>query len=158
MCFLWCISQSLNRLNEKSISAQSKASRKVTINPRTGRAECVFVDVEAVYPQGMEQGEEFSFEELRARSRGLLKRDWSGEVGKAKEQAVESNHDATCHLNLPIREEPRGASGGEISNLPQMVRLKDESNLSKKLKKEDKANKTRKIIVMEVKAETQTGE
>ena len=43
------------------------------MNPRTGRPERVFVNIEAVYP---EKDVELSFEELRAMSRGWANRDW----------------------------------------------------------------------------------
>ncbi|OAP59658.1 hypothetical protein AYL99_06956 [Fonsecaea erecta] len=44
------------------------------VNPRTGRAERVFVALEAIYPPGTDL--EFSFEELRAMSRGWAQKDW----------------------------------------------------------------------------------
>jgi checkpoint serine/threonine-protein kinase len=139
--------------------------RKVTVNPRTGKKECVFVDVDAVYPNGMECGDdEFSFEELRAKKRGLLQKTWKPEAPVVEAPVMKrpsvkdvGNHDSTCHLNLPVRDpEPSVSSEKSITNLPQMVPLKDEANLSKKIKKDDKSNRTRKIRLVEVKAETQT--
>ena len=47
------------------------------MNPKTGRQECVFVNLEAVYPDAGKRGAEFCFEELRARHRGLLSKQWS---------------------------------------------------------------------------------
>ncbi|KAI1610523.1 checkpoint serine/threonine-protein kinase [Exophiala viscosa] len=44
------------------------------VNPRTGRVERVFVDLDAIYPPSIDQ--EFSFEELRAMSRGWSRKDW----------------------------------------------------------------------------------
>ena len=46
------------------------------INPRTGRRERVFVDLEAIYPDFNNSDSEMSFEELRAISRGWMDRDW----------------------------------------------------------------------------------
>ncbi|KAK5198867.1 protein kinase [Exophiala xenobiotica] len=43
------------------------------VNPRTGRTERVFVDVEAIYPS---IDQEFSFEELRALARGWSQTNW----------------------------------------------------------------------------------
>lgn len=48
-------------------------------NPRTGKLECVFVNLEAVYPNPHDPSEEYCFEELRAASRGWLDRDWAAE-------------------------------------------------------------------------------
>lgn len=47
------------------------------VNPRTGRRERVFVNLEAVYPDYKNANHEICFEELRAASRGWLKKDWS---------------------------------------------------------------------------------
>lgn len=47
------------------------------INPRTGRRERVFVNLEAVYPDYKNPNKEVCFEELRAASRGWLQKDWS---------------------------------------------------------------------------------
>lgn len=48
-------------------------------NPRTGKLECVFVNLEAVYPNPHDPSEEYCFEELRAASRGWLDRNWAAE-------------------------------------------------------------------------------
>lgn len=46
------------------------------VNPRTGRRERVFVDLEAVYPDYRNPAHEMSFEELRAMKRGWMGMDW----------------------------------------------------------------------------------
>jgi checkpoint serine/threonine-protein kinase len=46
------------------------------VNPRTGRRERVFVDLEAVYPDYRNPVHEMSFEELRAIQRGWMDMDW----------------------------------------------------------------------------------
>jgi checkpoint serine/threonine-protein kinase len=53
-------------------------------NPKTGRLECVFVNLEAVYSQAGGSKSEYSFEELRARHRGWTDRQWSREDRAAK--------------------------------------------------------------------------
>ncbi|KAK3077587.1 hypothetical protein LTS18_009846, partial [Coniosporium uncinatum] len=55
-------------------------------NPKTGKQECNLVNLEAVYPQAADgdTNVEFSFEELRARTRGWLNRDWRAEKEKQK--------------------------------------------------------------------------
>ena len=52
-------------------------AHRSTTNPKTGRVEHVFVDLDAVYPNPDDLREEFCFEELRARHRGWLDRQWS---------------------------------------------------------------------------------
>ncbi|KAJ5585493.1 uncharacterized protein N7459_005293 [Penicillium hispanicum] len=46
------------------------------VNPRTGRRERVFVDLEAVYPDYKNPAHEVSFEELRAIRRGWMSKNW----------------------------------------------------------------------------------
>jgi checkpoint serine/threonine-protein kinase len=53
-------------------------------NPKTGRLECVFVNLEAVYTQASGSKSEYSFEELRARHRGWTDRQWSREEKTVK--------------------------------------------------------------------------
>ncbi|RVX71825.1 hypothetical protein B0A52_04224 [Exophiala mesophila] len=55
------------------------------VNPRTGRTERVFVNMDSVYPPGGKV--EYSFEELRAQHRGWMSRDWR----KTKDEAPCSN-------------------------------------------------------------------
>jgi checkpoint serine/threonine-protein kinase len=57
------------------------------VNPKTGRKEYVFANLELVYPSGdAESGYEFCFEELRAMKRGLI--DPTGRVVKTKKREV----------------------------------------------------------------------
>ncbi|EXJ85490.1 BUB protein kinase [Capronia coronata CBS 617.96] len=60
----------------RELGQQSQASkeRSEAVNPRTGRAERVYVNIEAIYPPHSD--EEFSFEELRAMSRGWAQKSW----------------------------------------------------------------------------------
>ncbi|KAJ5139159.1 uncharacterized protein N7515_004007 [Penicillium bovifimosum] len=46
------------------------------VNPRTGRRERVFVDLESVYPDRTNPAHEMSFEELRAIKRGWMGKNW----------------------------------------------------------------------------------
>lgn len=46
------------------------------VNPRTGRRERVFVDLESVYPDYRNPAHEVSFEELRAMKRGWMSTNW----------------------------------------------------------------------------------
>ena len=122
-----------------------------------------------MYPSGTEHnGKEFCFEELRARHRGWLDRDW---------RKLESNHAAqkdvgvsseTSLLNLPDSTpkfeeslaQPTVDENADKAAMPppQSIPLKDDSNsFAKKARREERANRTRKIVV-EVRAETHTSE
>ncbi|KAF3032127.1 hypothetical protein E8E12_002016 [Didymella heteroderae] len=58
------------------------------VNPKTGRVEVVFVDLEQVYPNHSDpMSVEFSFEELRARHRGWLDQDWAAIRREEQKQA-----------------------------------------------------------------------
>ncbi|KAL9035806.1 MAG: hypothetical protein Q9214_006423, partial [Letrouitia sp. 1 TL-2023] len=48
-------------------------------NPKTGKIERVYVNLEAVYPNPHDATEEMSFEELRAKARGWTDRRWATE-------------------------------------------------------------------------------
>lgn len=51
----------------------------MTVHPQTGKKECIFVDLAAVYPTPEEQGTELSFEEIMAANRGWLDHSWDDE-------------------------------------------------------------------------------
>lgn len=96
-------------------------------NPKNGRLECVFVNLEAVYPQS--EKAEYCFEELRAKHRGWLNKDWRREepAGKTStkptldmtldhEPSQDENADISSkgfkiHLDEPQQAEPAPPSG-----------------------------------------------
>ncbi|KAJ5908865.1 hypothetical protein N7495_001547 [Penicillium taxi] len=55
------------------------------VNPRTGRRERVFVDLESVYPDHNDPTHEVSFEELRAMKRGWMGKSWKGQMDPLQE-------------------------------------------------------------------------
>lgn len=82
----------------KSLAGGSRShrSQQCTRNERTGRLDCVFVDLEAMYPRSKHGTQEFCFEELRARHRGYLDKEWPREAKKApKEQLAQPALDIT---------------------------------------------------------------
>jgi checkpoint serine/threonine-protein kinase len=152
--------------NDLSPATLSRASqRSVIMNPKTGKLECVFSDLEAIYPKGADvRGEEYSFEELRARHRGWFDRDWSQSVmpaNKPPSEEIPVDHEMTCRLELP--EDQENSQPEPVlkvmpdSHAPQAIPLKGDLASSKRAKKEEKANRTRKIKIMETRTETQTG-
>lgn len=151
------------------------------INPKTGRLEVVFVDLLKVYPNREDpMSEEFSFEELRAKHRGWMDIDWAS-IRQGRETS--ENRQANESLVTKPKSEVALLASRETQELapkPQTVPLKgsveeelalnDENTppghtegekvkVSKKTRREERANRTRKIKVMEVKeirGETQT--
>lgn len=59
--------------------------QQVTINPKNGRSERIYVNLEAVYPTPERLGTELSFEELRASRRGWLSKVWERELQDQKQ-------------------------------------------------------------------------
>lgn len=118
------------------------------INPRTGKIERVFVKLEAVYPNPDNPNEEMSFEELRAKARGWLQRDWAAEnkLKKQNEQQVKTKP--------PESTEYMATDHGENSpsHLNSDMRIENMVDESQVLKNE----RPKKMKIMEVKAEVQT--
>ena len=179
------------------------------MNPKTGRKEYVFANLELVYPSGnAESGYEFCFEELRAMKRGLI--DPTGRVVKPKKQKTvktqaeqrpvtppeqsvspkntkvsstrkldifQDTETSKVPVKIPVFEDneaekkpaktPIFQDVTETSRVPAKIPIFDDSEApqpksdaeakaARKALKEEKANRTRKIEIMEVKAEPQT--
>ena len=116
------------------------------VNPRTGRRERVFVNLEAVYPDIRNPSHEVSFEELRAIKRGYMGKNWHSQ----KEPLKQISGNAST--------EPPLMDKGSENDLPDQLNQKlalndaDQHDAS-----ESKSGKSRKSKVREVKGETQTG-
>ncbi|KAF2452277.1 hypothetical protein BDY21DRAFT_375675 [Lineolata rhizophorae] len=153
-----------------------------TVNPKTGRVEEVFADLEAVYPDAADPSAvEFCFEELRAKHRGWLECDWIAvrreEALRAKEEEVERidrderarrrEQQRVAATTDPAADEPSSQRPEQqiVGGLRKLVVLNDENdenappppdkdiaaaNLRKQRRREERANRTRKIKVMEV--------
>ncbi|KJZ79073.1 hypothetical protein HIM_01224 [Hirsutella minnesotensis 3608] len=52
------------------------SKNQVTTHPQTGKKECIFVDLAAIYPTPEDPGTELSFEEIVAANRGWLDHAW----------------------------------------------------------------------------------
>lgn len=191
-----CVFQSSSTVRH-AYESSKHASQRV-INLKTGRPECVFVNLEAVYPDPSDPSIEFCFEELRARHRGWLDRDWAAE----RRQAQSTNQaQKTAPVNQQPKEQKRGfaifsdAPAGEkqseqerptsqrgfqifqddsenkpspaqpapltIDTSLKVVPIRDENDenrppskadveLAKRMRREERANRTRKIKVMDV--------
>lgn len=140
-----------------------------SINPKTGRCEQVFVDLEAVYTNyGEPDAEEYCFEELRARDRGWLAHDWNEVVSPPTNPAAVTQLREKNINTVIVDLEVLPVQNKAALHLTDTELYHDENvapsqedlervTLAKKLRKEERANRTKKIGVMEVRGETQTG-
>lgn len=183
-----------NPTRQFKAASNSKHEHQYARNPRTGKKECVFVNLEALYPQS---GREYCFEELRAQHRGWLDFEWNKERLSSATQDTETT---TCleppapphsdeleasqnsgiteqpkqkkHRGFQIFEDqaphataPKPSSNDDkvlVESFSRTMALNDENDennapskqeadLAKKLRREERANRTRKIQVMDVK-------
>lgn len=79
-------------------------------NPKTGRLECVFVNLEAVYPRSA-RSTEYSFEELRARHRGWTDKQWPREE-RASKHELPKTQSLDMELDHHMEEEPAPRAKG----------------------------------------------
>ena len=127
-------------------------------NARTGRIERVFVNLEAVYPNDNDHNEEMSFEELRAKSRGWISRDWAAE---SKQRIAEATQIREAEERLSTV-----ASTKETVTVLQRARPKPElqsgsdmqleTTIAVDIGGEGRAGRPKKTKIREVKGETQT--
>ena len=131
------------------------------LNPRTGKVEHVFVNLETVYPNPNDPHEEYSFEELRARYRGWLDRDWQAEKRSVREQ---EQHEKAKEALI---DETEPQSPGRVAIVHADYREQDiednrtedtlgDADTIKEESGEGGSTRPRKKRVMEIKGETQT--
>jgi checkpoint serine/threonine-protein kinase len=195
-----CI-QTKSNLNDENVNTHPLREYQQAVNPRTGRVEVVFVDLEKVYPNHEDpMSEEYSFEELRAKHRGWMDHDWAAirrkeleqeqeQVRRAAEAAAAAKQPKPKPMPLAPRQEPeqpkpkpmplaprqepeqaaepktvplKGSVDDDMGNdenaPPSQVDV-EKARAAKKARREERANRTRKIKVMETKeirGETQT--
>jgi checkpoint serine/threonine-protein kinase len=171
----FCIQTKSNPIDENSKSHPLREHQQA-LNPKTGRLEVVFVDLEKVYPNYENpMSEEYSFEELRAQHRGWLDYDWAAIRRKEQDEAMKAAEAArpkTSPLALKqIDEQPpepktvplKGSIDDDLAgndeNMPPSQEDMEKAKAARRARREEKANRTRKIKVMDVKevrSETQT--
>lgn len=180
VCLLY---QTKSNLDNESFKPHPLREHQQAVNPKTGRLEVVFVDLEKVYPNREDpMAEEYSFEELRAKHRGWLKFDWAAARRKEEEQAKKALEVAEAAKQpkpkpMPLAakqvdEQPmkpktvplKGSVDDEVpandENTPPSQEDLEAAKAARRARREERANRTRKIKVMEVKEiqnETQTG-
>ncbi|KAI9851196.1 MAG: hypothetical protein M1824_002815, partial [Vezdaea acicularis] len=128
-----------------------------TVNARTGRLERVFVNLQALYPDPSDPSTEMSLEELRAKSRGWLSKDWS-----KKENPLLKSSPLDVPAEVPCGDiEEDSVDVLDASSFPETVATKEQENLdsipkAKETNREERQGRSRKLKVMEIKGETQT--
>lgn len=150
--------QKSSRITELPKMNNNPHNEKETINPRTGKIERVFVNLEAIYPDCDNPGYELSLEELRAQSRGWAHKDWSKQRTAPLKEVTGNSH---------RKEQPSGPRGTENpdKSLSSKLREKlvihrDSENAPEELQeaveqREGKNTKSRKTKVREIRGETQ---
>ena len=136
----------------------SFASQQQSTNPRTGKTERVFVNLQAVYPSGGE--DEMSFEELRASARGWLNQDWRNqECQKRTIQDVQCEQTPTPAL-IPIQEalpQVQGSRDNSPGNHSENTTGLDlGQTVAFDFAHGNKNTKSTKTRIKEIKGETQT--
>jgi checkpoint serine/threonine-protein kinase len=173
------------------------------VNPTNGRQTHIVVDLESIYPDGDDTtGNEFCLEELRARHRGWLNRDWrklqvlkSKSIPEAvvsrpfsppdeplidfeKPAKIEIFEDAApskphskkmsifadVETSKPPSKKMSIFEDVESSKAPVKIPIFDDESApttrldgaKRKARREERANRTRKLEILEIKAEPQT--
>jgi checkpoint serine/threonine-protein kinase len=176
-----CIQTKSNSNNENS-KPHPLREHQQALNAKTGRLEIVFVDLEKVYPNhDNPMSEEYSFEELRAKHKGWLDHDWATIRYEEQEEARKVAEAAAAakipkpkaaplapkqideQLPKPKTVPLKGSVDDEIDandeNAPPSREDMEKAKAARKARRDEKANRTRKIQVMDVKevrGETQT--
>ncbi|PGH05030.1 BUB protein kinase [Helicocarpus griseus UAMH5409] len=132
----------------------SPRNDKETVNPRTGRVERVFVNLEAIYPDPENPLVEISLEELRASSRGWLDKDWSRHE---KDPLKEISGNVPYRDQSPQQHGPDGMEKNISAQLQEkLVIYEDPQPVEDAQVVDGKGPKSRRLKVREVRGETQT--
>lgn len=158
---LWAFLCMQSSRESESIAMKKTLHDRDVGNPKTGRVEHVFVDLEAVYPNPDDPNEEMCFEELRAMHRGWMKKDWR----EQKPEALEEISGNARRLNQPPGQVPEGVVDVNLSDqLQEKLVVEDDMTQSadvtevKEGSREGRPGRPKMLKVREIKAETQTGE
>ncbi|PLB41180.1 putative checkpoint protein kinase (SldA) [Aspergillus candidus] len=115
------------------------------VNPRTGRRERVFVNLDAVYPDIANPCNEVSFEELRAMNRGWMNKNWRAQKEPLRQITGNEQVDPSLDRDLP-----------EQFHHKLTVKDVDPHAAEHDAVMEKKSKKAQKLKLREVKGETQT--
>jgi checkpoint serine/threonine-protein kinase len=109
----YCI-QTKSNLNDENYKPHPLREHQQAVNPKTGRLEVVFVDLEKVYPNHEDpMSEEYSFEELRAKHRGWMNHDWAAIRRKEQDDARRAAEAAAPPKVSKLKTSPLGPKRNE---------------------------------------------
>ncbi|KAI4216888.1 MAG: hypothetical protein LQ351_000837 [Letrouitia transgressa] len=123
-------------------------------NPKTGKIERVFVNLEAVYPNPHDATEEMSFEELRAKARGWTDRHWATEKIQQSTREVRPLENASILVEIrdsTVSDQVQHATPSQESTTGPTETISIDEPVH-----ELKNRRNKKTKVLEVKGETQT--
>lgn len=140
------------------------------INPKTGRPERVFVNLDAVYPKANDSTVEMSFEELRAAKRGWLSKTRQRSSSPNRHlQKTNGNKAAMVSAAATRSQSPpsREATSCQVDVLAQDLKTKvsldeeptqnTQSFIEQKADREEqRPAKVKKMKIREIRQETQT--
>lgn len=141
------------------------ADQQQVTNPKTGKVERVFVNLEAVYPTINDLVEEMSFEELRAKSRGWLNRDWAAENSKRTDEGRQRSSTENHRLHETMSKGQSIDAESELhsqqdsqtgTDTQDSLGTRLENTLNVETSREGRTGRPRKTKLREVKGETQT--
>lgn len=142
-----------------STHSQSNLYPQQEAKSSTMQNERVFVDLDAVYPDSSDASLEMSFEELRARARGWLERDWAPQVKSPATQR--SRQDLSPQSSSLLVTKPLSPAGAVIAensrDTSSEYQIPIETTIAVDLPREGKMTRPKKVKMKEVKGETQTG-
>ena len=128
------------------------------MNPKTGKPERVFVNLEAVYPNPADPSVEMSFDELRAKRRGWMDKVWGEDTSLKLVQTVSAIVQTPESESIATEEERKMST-----DFQKKVVVEEETepiqqqSPSQSQSQEGKPAKQKKMRLREVKQETQTG-
>jgi len=129
--------QSSSHIHFQQISAPS--IQRVTINPKNGRSEHVYVNLEQLYPNPHILGTELCFEEMMARQRGWLDKVWKREISSSTHNSLPLPDDVDNTTNSSIQTIARNLSQKlTIGNDPIML---DENGVTKEQNREGRGRR-----------------
>lgn len=130
-------------------------------NPRTGKVERVFVNLEAVYPNASDPNEEMSFEELRAQARGWLNKDWASEQNTPVQAQTTVQSASQPTFFSPAVDYVDSRNAPHVQPSPTATGKSERRSGSagnKDVTGDGKTGRPKKMKIMEVKGETQTSQ
>lgn len=155
-CFLQLKSQVPST---NAMTCPTYADNQQLVNPRTGKVERVFVDLQSVYPNEKNAYDEMSLEELRAKARGWLDYGWAAESRKRRSECAHVTSSPaldvarTCNHEQKLEDKAISQNQQKSQGSPK---ARMESIMAIEFNKEDKVARPKKMKIKEVKGATQT--